>query len=122
KAGETNKAPRSRKFPVRFSKSGADMRPPSRGAMRPKLCKNVSPLKAEGAGKAGCPLHPQPRVQCVGSTRVSSPQVTGTPGLPCAMVLTAYFALSPVIGLFVTVIARIWLAGTRSGRLHLRET
>jgi len=26
-----------------------------------------------------------------------------TPGLPCAMVLTASFALSPVIGLFVTV-------------------
>ena len=37
---------------------------------------------SEGVGNAGCPLHPQPRVQCVGSTRVSSPQVTGTPGIP----------------------------------------
>ena len=25
---------------------------------------------------------------------------TGTPGLPCAMVLTAYFVLSPATGLF----------------------
>src|ERR1700737_2418482 len=33
------------------------------------------PSQTEGPGKAGCPLHPQPRVQCVGSTRVSSPQV-----------------------------------------------
>ena len=49
----------------------------------------------------------------------SSPE---QPGIPRAMVLTAYFVLSPVIGFIVTVIARIWLAGTRSGRLHLRET
>jgi hypothetical protein len=25
-------------------------------------CKNRSPLKSEGAGNAGCPMHPQPRV------------------------------------------------------------
>ena len=29
---------------------------------------------------------------------------TGTPGIPYAMVLTAYFVLSPVIGVLVTVI------------------
>ena len=29
-----------------------------------------------------------------------------SPGLPCAMVLTAYFVLSPVTGLFVTVAPR----------------
>jgi hypothetical protein len=33
------------------------------------------------------------------NTRVSHHRSTGTPGLPCAMVLTAYFALSPVTGL-----------------------
>jgi len=47
----------------------------SRGAMRPSCARTFVPRKTEGAGKAGCPLHPQPRVQCVGSTRVSSPQV-----------------------------------------------
>jgi hypothetical protein len=29
----------------------------------PELCKNFRPHKTEGAGKAGCPLHPQPRMQ-----------------------------------------------------------
>jgi hypothetical protein len=36
----------------------------------PELCMNLSPRKTEGVGNAGYPLHPQPRVQCVGSTRV----------------------------------------------------
>src|SRR5882724_9853864 len=53
----------------------------------------------KGAGNTGCPLHPQPRVQSIGSTRVSHHRFTGTPGLPCAMVLTASFGLSPVTGL-----------------------
>src|SRR6202035_3357180 len=48
-----------------------------------------------------CPLHPQPRAQSVESTRVSSPRWhRDHPAFPHAMVLTAYFALSPVIGLF----------------------
>jgi hypothetical protein len=34
----------------------------------------------------------------VESTRVSHHRSTGTPGLPCAMVLTAYFVLSLVTG------------------------
>ena len=29
----------------------------------PGLCKNLPPKKTEGVGNAGCPLHPQPRVQ-----------------------------------------------------------
>jgi hypothetical protein len=33
------------------------------------------PGKQRAQGNAGCPLHPQPRAQSVGSTRVSSPQV-----------------------------------------------
>src|ERR1700738_5048025 len=57
----------------------------------PELCKNHSP-KTEGAGKAGCPLHPQPRVRNK-STRVSHHRSTGTPGIPCAMVLTVSFVL-----------------------------
>ena len=29
----------------------------------PELCKDNVPRKTEGAGKAGCPMHPQPRTQ-----------------------------------------------------------
>jgi hypothetical protein len=65
----------------------------------PELCKSLLPLITEGAGNAGCPLHPQPRVQSVESTRVSHHRFTGTPGISCAVVLTAYFVLSPVTGL-----------------------
>jgi hypothetical protein len=83
-----------------------DTRPHSRGVTRPS-CAGTARLKEnkraqatlkrrEGAGNAGCPLHPQPRVQSVVSTRVSSPQVQPeSPGIPRAMVLTAYGALSP---------------------------
>src|ERR1700693_1695720 len=68
--------------------------------MRPSDAISVRRSKAEGAGKSGCPLHPQPRVRSVVSTRAESPQVHRIhPALPCAMVLTDSFALSPVIGL-----------------------
>jgi hypothetical protein len=39
------------------------------------------------------------RVRSEISTRVSHPRHAGTPGIPCAMVLTVCFALSPVTGL-----------------------
>src|ERR1700732_2969982 len=55
----------------------------------------------EGVGNAGCPLHPQPRAQSV--VKHTSVVTTGPPehpAFPHAMVLTAYFVLSPVIGLF----------------------
>src|ERR1700676_5460736 len=58
------------------------------------------PRKTEGAGKAGCPPHPQPRVR--NKTKHTSVVTTGSPvspGLPCAMVLTVSFVLSPVTGL-----------------------
>src|ERR1700732_3132408 len=70
------------------------MTPPSRDANAPGLCMNLSPRKTEGAGKAGCPPHPQPRVQ--NKTKHTSVVTTGSPvspGLPCAMVLTVSFEL-----------------------------
>src|SRR5438477_1283481 len=36
--------------------------PRSRGMFRPRFCKFVGPLETEGAGKAGCRLHPRSRV------------------------------------------------------------
>jgi hypothetical protein len=60
---------------------------------------NHSPF--EGVGNAGCSLHPQPRVRNNKSTRASSPQVHRFhPAFPHAMVLTAYYVLSPATGLF----------------------
>src|ERR1700688_2727709 len=52
--------------------------------------------RAQGKPGARCT---RSRAWCVESTRVSHHRFTGTPGLPCAMVLTVYFALSPVTGL-----------------------
>jgi len=54
----------------------------------------------EGVGNAGCPLHPQPRVRSVESTRVFTTVAPEHPAFPHAMVLTAYVVLSPVTGLF----------------------
>src|SRR5882757_9201340 len=53
----------------------------------------------EGVGNAGCPLHPRPRVRSVESTRVFTTVAPEHPAFPHAMVLTAYFVLSPVTGL-----------------------
>jgi hypothetical protein len=88
--------------------------PAARGARAVR--KTFAP-KNEGAGNAGCPLHPQPRVQCVGSTRVSSPRShRNTRHSRTRVVLTAYFALSPEIGLSCLRRPRIWRVKTRSGR------
>ena len=64
-----------------------------------------------------------PAASCakVESTRVSHHRFTGTPGLPCAMVLTAYSVLSPVTGLSCHRRLRIWHAKARSGLMHLRK-
>src|ERR1700704_2345874 len=75
-----------------------DMRLRPRGAMRPS-CTGIS-RPIEGVGNAGCPLHPQPRVRSVESTRVFTTVAPEHPAFPHAMVLTAYFVLSPVTGLF----------------------
>jgi len=75
-------------------------RPHSPGANAPELCKQfVAPKKTEGAGKAGCSMHPQPRTQ---TKKRASVVATGSPkhsDLPCAMVY-GLFRLSPVTGLF----------------------
>jgi len=77
----------------------------------------------EGVGNAGCPLHPQPRVRSVESTRVFTTVAPEHPAFPHAMVLTAYVVLSPVTGLFChRHLADIWLVRARLGRLAFRKT
>jgi hypothetical protein len=64
----------------------------------PELLKNLPPSKTEGAGKAGCALHPRSRVPFAQKNAHTSIQVQRrTSGLPCAMVLRS--VLSPVTGL-----------------------
>jgi hypothetical protein len=54
----------------------------------PGLCQKSHPRKIEGAGKAGCALHPRSRVQCAQRDAHTSIQVQRrASGLPCAMVL-----------------------------------
>jgi hypothetical protein len=63
-----------------------------------ELCKSFASKRQRAQGKPGARCT-RGRAWCVESTRVSHHRFTGTPGLPCATVLTAYFALSPVTGL-----------------------
>ena len=63
----------------------------------PELCRDPSPI--EGAGNAGCPMHPQPRVVCRKHARWSPRSHRNHPAFPHAMVLTVSFVLSSVIGL-----------------------
>jgi hypothetical protein len=52
-----------------------------RGAARPRICHLIAPQKMEGVGNAGCPMHPQPRVQKK-STRVEAAGSPESPGIP----------------------------------------
>jgi hypothetical protein len=63
--------------------------------------RHLSPSwKVEGAGKAGCALHPRSRVQNAHRIRTRAYRFSGgNPAFP-ARWFTAYFALSPVTGLF----------------------
>jgi hypothetical protein len=81
-------------------KQREDVHPRSRGAMRPSLASAGRPLKGqEGAGKAGCALHPRSRVQLLLGKRHTSIQVQRRhPAFPARWV-TAYPALSRVTGL-----------------------
>jgi hypothetical protein len=63
-----------------------------------RIMQEICPSMAEGAGKAGCPVHPQPRVQSRKHTSVVTFTGTFRPSLRNGF--TAYFVLSPVIGLF----------------------
>jgi hypothetical protein len=61
---------------------------------------DLCPSKDRGRRESRVSDAPAASCAKVESTRVSHHRFTGTPGLPCAMVLTAYFVLSPVTGLF----------------------
>src|SRR5436190_9650179 len=60
--------------------------------MRPS-CAGVIRPKREGAGNAGCAMHPQSRVQSKKAHEVVTTGSPEQPGIPRAMVLTVSFVL-----------------------------
>jgi hypothetical protein len=76
----------------------------------PEPCMKDSPLKNRGRGECRVPNAPAAsRARWEVSTRASSPKVHRVhPAFPHAMVLTAYFALSPAIGLVCHRHLRFW--------------
>jgi hypothetical protein len=64
------------------------------------LLETSRPLPSEGAGNTGRPKHPQPRVRNKKAHELVTTVTPESPGIPRAMVLTAYNVLSPVTGLF----------------------
>src|ERR1700716_4335830 len=67
--------------------------------MRPSFAS--MPLSNRGRRECRMPAAPAASRAKVESTRDSHHRYTGSePGIPCTMVLTAYFVLSPVTGLF----------------------
>ena len=89
----------------------------------PEVCVTFRPHEAEGAGKAGCALHPRSRVQLLlvknahehtGSAEAVRPSLRNG--------FTAYFALSPENrALLSPSSANSWLIRARSGRLAFRR-
>src|SRR5450432_2285682 len=62
----------------------------------------------KGVGNAGCPLHPRSRVHVVlvRSTRVTT-STPESPGIPARNGFNSYLELSPVTGLFATVVCEL---------------
>src|ERR1700754_150172 len=93
--------------------------------MRPSFAIDCRPQKQEGAGKAGCALHPRSRVQLLLAKTHTSIQVQRrASGLPCAMVLRLIRGLPGEPSSIATVTSQISLqslapaSGARTPRLR----
>jgi hypothetical protein len=85
-----------------------DMTSRSRDSIRPRFEKNSLPSKSEGAGNAGCALHPRSRVQNGEGTHTSKQVQRRHSDIPCAMALRLISCSPRRSGLFDTVASRIW--------------
>ena len=91
---------------ARIAAVTANTRPHSRGAMRPRFCVTFGPLREEGAGKAGCALHPRSRVQSAQRKRTRAYRFSGgNPAFPAQWFYGLLRAL-PGDRLLATVIRR----------------
>jgi hypothetical protein len=82
-----------RAFPIQFQTTNMPSR--SRGAISPEACWIFPrPFQTEGAGKAGCALHPRSRVQkCASKNAHEHTGQRRHSDFPCAMVYGLYRAL-----------------------------
>jgi hypothetical protein len=84
---------------------------------------NHSPLKTEGVGNAGCPMHPQPRVR--NETKHTSVVTTGSPGSPGIPARNGFNGLFRALPgeriRLVTVIGGLRFCQTRSDPTRLRK-
>src|SRR5260370_11839704 len=83
---------------------GTDMHRRSRGTICPRFASKFCPSKREGAGNAGCALHPRSRVHVHKKVRTRAYRAAEAIRHSLRNGFTAYSALSPVIGLLATVI------------------
>ena len=75
-----------------------------------------------GRGECRVPVAPAASCAlCIGRTHTSNNEYTGTPGIPARNGFTAYVVLSPVTGLFATVVSRIKFCPSPVGPTQLRE-
>ena len=114
---------RSRTIPIHLSNSRKATRPHSRGAFRPGDASFAFPLEdEEGAGNAGCALHPRSRVQYARKEAHTSIQVKRRhSGIPCAMVLRL-IPCSPRRRIrLVTVVCGLTARPARLGEVCLRR-
>ena len=80
----------------------------SRGTICPRFASKFCPSKTEGAGNAGCALHPRSRAQCAQKGAHTSIQVQRRRSdIPCAMALRLITCSPRRPGFVATVAARI---------------
>jgi hypothetical protein len=97
------------------------MRPHSRDTEAPELLPNAFP-HTEGAGNAGCPLHPQPRVQKLEAHERSRHRYTGATRHSLRDGFNGLFRALPGERIrLVTVVGGLRCCQSRSGRLRLRQ-
>src|SRR4030088_1882089 len=98
-----------------------DMRPRSRGTVCPRFAKH-SPSKKEGAGNAGCALHPRSRVQNARVMRTRAYRFSGnTPASPAQWLYGLWRALPGDEFVFVTVAAGLAAETIRLDRIRHRQ-
>src|ERR1700737_4220005 len=89
-----------------LSADGAIFKQPNRCARsiprreRPRCASTLSLQRQRAQGKPGVRCTRSVVCSVLVAHECSHHRFTGTPSFPCAMVLTAYFVLSPVTGLF----------------------
>jgi hypothetical protein len=94
RASADKSAPRNDGARVRFECQTADTRPYSRGGRHPRLACRCPP-RNEGAGNAGCALHPRSRVQMCTKARTRAYRAAEAIRHSLRNGFTAYTALSP---------------------------